>query len=261
MRRLIRLPIVVLLMLAACLAQVSTAAAGGLKVRDDAGVLSAADQQTIRASATRAPFSVYVWTAKGGYAGNKAGFVSAANALVRNTDSVVVAVDTVDRFSHVAARNARLTSAAAAAAKRSADSSFGQGQWAAGISAALTSLTSAAGAAGANGAPTRGGNGALAGSQTSFPWGALIVFLVIVGGVTAGVMALLRARRRRVVVGPQDAYPRLRTWRPGLRTWRPWVWRWPRVWGWAGLRPRRRRCGGDACWGCPRRHRRRIAWL
>lgn len=60
MRRLIRFPIVVVLVLAACLAQVSAAAAGGLNVPDDAGVLTAADQQTIRDSATRAPFSVYV---------------------------------------------------------------------------------------------------------------------------------------------------------------------------------------------------------
>jgi len=126
MRRLIRLPIVVVLVLAACLAQVSAAAAGELNVRDDAGVLTAADQQTIRDSATRAPFSVYVWAAKGGYSGNKAGFVSAANALVNNNDTVVVAVDTADNFSHVAARNARLSSAAAAA-KTSADSSFRQG--------------------------------------------------------------------------------------------------------------------------------------
>jgi len=147
-------------------------------VRDDAGVLTAADQQTIRDSATRAAFSVYVWTAKGGYSGNKAGFVSAANALVTNNDTVVVAVDTVDKFSHVAARNARLTSAATAAAKTTADSSFGQGQWAAGITAALTSLSSAAAGSRANGAPNQDGTGAPAGSQTSFRWAGLFLFLL-----------------------------------------------------------------------------------
>ena len=74
MRRLIRLPIVVVLVLAACLAQVSAAAAGELNVRDDAGVLTAADQQTIRDSATRAPFSVYFWTTKGRLLREQGGF-------------------------------------------------------------------------------------------------------------------------------------------------------------------------------------------
>jgi hypothetical protein len=215
MLRLIRLPIVLVLVLAACLAQASTAAAGALNVRDDAGVLTAADQQTIRDSASRAPFSVSVWTAKGGYAGNKAGFVSAADALVTNNDTVVVAVDTVEKFSHVAARNAKLTSAATAAAKTSADSSFGQAQWVAGINAALTSLTSAAGGPRVNGAPNQGGSGAPAPTQTSFPWAALLVFLVITGAIAAGVMVLLNSRRRRAVVGPQDAPPGYGTGGPG----------------------------------------------
>ena len=206
MRRLTRLSMIVLLVLGALLTQVSAAAAGSVNVRDDAGALTAADQQTIRDSAARAPFSVYVWTAKGGYSANKAGFVSAADALVTNNDTVVVAVDTVDKFSHVAARNARLTSAATAAAKTTADSSFGQGQWAAGITAALTSLTNAAGASSrAKGAPNQGGNGAPVGSETSFPWAGLLVLLVVVGAITAGVMMLLRSRRRRAMVGPQDA--------------------------------------------------------
>ena len=167
-RRPIRVPLVLLLVLAACLTQVSTAAAGNLTVRDDAGVLTSADQQTIRDSASRAPFSVYVWTAKGGYTGNKAAFVSAADALVTSDNSVVVAVDTVDKFTHVAARNARLTTAATTAAKTAADSSFGQGQWAAGVTAALTSLTSAAAVYGANGAPNQGGPVPVA-PQNSFP--------------------------------------------------------------------------------------------
>jgi len=89
MRRLIRLPVVLMLVLAACLGQMSIAAAGGLNVRDDAGVLTAADQQAIRDTAARAPFSVYVWTVKGGYPGNKAGFVSAADALVAGNDTVI----------------------------------------------------------------------------------------------------------------------------------------------------------------------------
>lgn len=202
MRRLIRLPVVLMLVLAACLGQMSIAAAGGLNVRDDAGVLTAADQQAIRETAARAPFSVYVWTVKGGYPGNKAGFVSAADALVAGNDTVIVAVDTTDKFSHVAARNARVTSAAATAAKTAADSSFAQGQWAAGVTAAVSSLSNAAG-----GAPAQGGNGVPgpAASRSSFPWVGLVIFVVIVGALIAGMMALRRSRQRRSMVGPQDA--------------------------------------------------------
>ena len=86
--RLTRYLLVLVLAFAACLSLVSEAAAAGLNVRDDAGVLTAADQQTIHDSASRAPFSVYVWTVKGGYAGNKPGFVAAADALVTRNQTV-----------------------------------------------------------------------------------------------------------------------------------------------------------------------------
>lgn len=207
MRRLIRFPVVVALMLVACLTQLSTAAAGGLSVRDDAGVLTAADQQAIRSIATGAPFAVYVWTSKGGYTGNKTGFVSAADALVTNNNAVVVAVDTVDKFSHVAARNARLTSATTTAAKNSADISFAKAQWGAGIEAALTTLTNAVGASQSNGATTSTNNGGPANTRSSSPWAALLLPLLIVGAIVFAGMALLRSRRRRAAVGPQDVSP------------------------------------------------------
>lgn len=203
-RRLIRFPVVVLLALGACLGQVSIAAAQGLNVRDDAGVLTTAERQTIHDAAAKAPFSVSVWTVKGGYTGNKAGFVSAADGLITGNDMVVVAVDTVDKFSHVAARNSRLSSAATAAAKSSANSYFAQGQWGAGVNAAVSSLTSAAGSS-ANSAPVQGLNGAgvPSASQSSPPWVGLIIFVVIIGAIAMGAMALLRSRRR-YMPGPQD---------------------------------------------------------
>ena len=202
--RLIRFPVVALLALGACLGQVSTAAAQGLNVRDDAGVLTTAERQTIHDAALKAPFSVSVWTVKGGFTGNKAGFVSAADAMITGNDMVVVAVDTVDKFSHVAARNSRLSSAATAAAKSSANSYFAQGQWGAGVDAAVSSLTGAAGSS-ANGAPVQGFNGAAApaASQSSPPWVSLIIVLVIIGAIAMGAMALLRSRRR-YMPGPQD---------------------------------------------------------
>ena len=204
-RRLIRFPVVVLLALGACLGQVSIAAAQGLNVRDDAGVLTAAERQTIHDAAVKAPFSLSVWTVKGGYAGNKAGFVSAADAMITGNDMVVVAVDTVDKFSHVAARSSRLSSAAAAAAKSSANPYFAQGQWGAGVKEALSSLTGAAGSS-ANSAPVQGFSGAAAptASQSSPPWVGLIILLVIGGAIAMGAMALLRSRRR-YVPGPQDS--------------------------------------------------------
>ncbi len=204
-RRLVRPIIIGVLALGACLTQVSIASAGSLNLRDDAGVLAATEQQAIRDSATRAPFSVYVWTVKGGYAGNKAQFVSAADALVTSNDTVIIAVDTVDKFTHIAARNARLTSAATAGAKTTANASFGRGQWAAGITAALTSLTNDAVSPPANGAPIPGGSSVPTQPRDSFPWAGLIVGLVVLGAVASGAMLLLRSRRRQIGAGPQDA--------------------------------------------------------
>lgn len=197
-RRLIRFPVVVMVVLAACLAQVPLAAAAGLNVRDDAGVLTAADQRTIREDASRVPFSVYVWTVKGGYGGNKPGFVVAADALVTANDTVIIAVDTTDKFTHIAARNARLSAAATTAAKSVADPSFAQGQWGAGVIAAIGSLTNAAGAPRSTGTPVPP-----IAQSSSFPWVGLIVLLVVLGAVVVGVRALLRSRQQRGMAGPQ----------------------------------------------------------
>jgi hypothetical protein len=202
-RRLLRLPTIVLLVLAACPVQVSAAAAG-VNVRDDAVVLTASDQQTIRDSAARAPFSLYIWTVRGGYTGNKAGFVAAANALMNSDNMVIVAVDTVDKFSHVAARNARLNSAVLVAARASANSSFAKGQWREGVNAAVGRLTNSAGGSRANGATAPGGNGAPGAIQSSFPWVPLIIILLITGAIVVGAMALLRSKQRRHMPGPQD---------------------------------------------------------
>ena len=103
-------------------------------------------------------------------------------------------MDTTEKFSHIAARNARLSLAATSAAKSTADSSFAHGLWGAGINAAISSLTTAAAAPrgagpGANSAPV-----APAEAQSSFPWVGLIILLVIVGAVIAGVKALGRSR-------------------------------------------------------------------
>lgn len=205
LRRLMRCLLVTLLVVGACLGRVSVAAAGGLTVRDDAGVLTAADQNAVRDAAGRAPFSVRVWTVKGGYAGNKPGFVAAADALVTGNDTVLVAVDTTERFSHVAARNARLTPAAATAAKSAADSAFSRGQWAAGVSAAIDSLSTGAGAQRVNTAPPP--------APASFPWAGLMLFILLIlliGGAAAGVLVFLRSRRRTSLAapgagGPQDS--------------------------------------------------------
>ena len=197
--RLTRVVLVLVVAVAACLTLVSQAAAASLNIRDDAGVLTAADQQAIHDSANRAPFSVYVWTVKGGYTGNKPGFVAAADALVTRNQTVVIAVDTTEKFSHVAARNARVSSAATAAAKSIADSSFAHGQWGAGINAAIGSLSTAAAGRRGNAAQV-----APAGAQGSFPWTGLIILLVIVGAIIAAVKALGRSRQRRGMVGPRN---------------------------------------------------------
>jgi len=77
--------------------------------------------------------------------------------------------------------------AATAAAKSSANSYFAQGQWGAGVNAAVSSLTSAAGSS-ANSAPVQGLNGAgvPSASQSSPPWVGLIIFVVVIGAMRHG---------------------------------------------------------------------------
>jgi hypothetical protein len=117
--------------------------------------------------------------------------------LMNSDNMVIVAVDTEDKFSHVAARNARLNSAALVAARASANSSFAKSQWREGVNAAVGRLTNSVGGSRANGATAPGGNGAPGAIQSSFPWEPSIIILLITGAVVVGAMVLLRSKRRR----------------------------------------------------------------
>ena len=112
--------------------------------RDDGNVLSAADRHRIQGAARASPFGVVVWIANGGYAGNRRGFVQAANALVGN-DCVVFALDVREKWSHVAARqNAGLPVGATVKAKAAGKASFTAGSWCEGIVGELNTLVAVA---------------------------------------------------------------------------------------------------------------------
>ena len=109
-------------------------------IRDDARVLSSSDRQRIIRAAEPAHVKLTVWTVNGGFAGKRAQFVQASDSLAGG-DTVVIAVDLVDRYSHVAARqNTGFTANAMVRAKAATTSFFTRRRWADGIISALDTL-------------------------------------------------------------------------------------------------------------------------
>jgi hypothetical protein len=135
------------MLLMGTLALGAPARANGLvHIQDDANVLSAADQQQITAAAQSAPFAVTVWT-NSTYS-TKDDFYNAVRGMV-GTDTVVLGVDPVHKWSHISAKaDTGLTAAQVDQAASQANAQFGNGAWAAGFTSALTNLAAAAPAGG-----------------------------------------------------------------------------------------------------------------
>ena len=179
---------------------------GNVVVRDDANLLSAADRDRIQGTAQVAPFGVVVWVANGGYAQNKPSFVRAADGLV-GSDSVVVALDVQDKWSHVAARrNAGLTEDAVANAMAAGKASFHTGNWSEGIVEELNTLVAAAPSRSAPvpmantslPAGTIPGNPERYGQGGGFHFGAFLMMVLVIGAL---VMIA-----RRLMGGGQPSY-------------------------------------------------------
>ena len=166
--------------------------AGGVTFADGAHVLSASDQQSIQSAAQPLSFSVAVITVTGGFANNKTGFVNEMNTYV-NSQTLVIAVDTSDRFSHVAAGTATgLSSAQLLSAKDAASADFGAGKWGAGILTALQSVAAVA---------PKSSAGTNAAVVVAFVLGAVVIF----GGL--GWLIVRAARRQAASGGPSFGAP------------------------------------------------------
>ena len=193
-----------LTVLAMCLALGPAAMArGSVTVRDDASVLTPGDRQAITRAGANAPFDTVVWITASGYANNKNGFTSHADSLV-GSDTVVVALDTGDKWSHVAARqNTGLNSSATMEAKSLTKSHFSENDWAGGIAAAITYLTAqpvgGGRAAGSYGSPM-GGYGRTPAPSLSHqsPGGGGFLFLLIIIGILVFVATRFMGGMRRM---------------------------------------------------------------
>ncbi len=153
-------------------------------IQDDAKVLSAAAQTSIRQAAQNAPFAVTVWT--NSTAPSKDAFYQSVRDRV-NSDEVVFGVDPVHKWSYISARsNTGLTRALLDQAQNAANDRFGAADWAGGFTTAINNLAAAAPSApvGSTGsgstnparvpAPTSGGG-------FNFGFGACLIPLLLLG--------------------------------------------------------------------------------
>lgn len=184
MRRSVRLTAVTVLGLLALLLTTRSALAADVVFHDDGNVLSASDRQSIQSAATHAPFSVVVDVANGGYVNNRKAFINGANAMLPR-DGVVVAVDPVDHWSHVAAtRNTGLSASATQQAESATQSDFAAGRYANGIVSAVQTLATAA--------PNGNRSDSVSNGTSAIP---LIVIVLILLIVTGGIVFLFRRLR------------------------------------------------------------------
>jgi hypothetical protein len=173
-------------------------------IQDDAKILSAPDQQQITAAAQSAPFSVVVWTSS--TSPDKDSFYNAVRGMVGD-DQVVVGVDPVHKWSHISAKaNTGLTANQVTQASTTANTQFGNGQWAAGITEAINNLAAAA--------PAGGGAAAPVGQPAPAPapggglsLGACLIPLLLIGVVVFFLGRRLFSGARRTVQPMQPTYP------------------------------------------------------
>ncbi|HET6382150.1 MAG TPA: hypothetical protein VFJ58_02060 [Armatimonadota bacterium] len=168
-------------------------------IRDDAQILSPADVSSIQQTAQRLPFATTVWTTNTRFA-NRDAFIQAVNGLAGG-DRVVIAVQPVQRWSHVATRqNTNLSATQLRQAQMAANAQFGSHAWGAGFTAALNSLGQNAAAGPANYPVNRGSlvnNGYMRSPQPASGGFRGIWILALI----AGAIILFMAVARRVMGG------------------------------------------------------------
>ncbi|MDQ2806990.1 MAG: hypothetical protein M3Z04_08795 [Chloroflexota bacterium] len=159
-------------------------ATADVTIQDDAKVLSAAAQTSIRQAAQNAPFAVTVWT--NSTAPSKDAFYQSVRDRV-NSDEVVFGVDPVHKWSYISARsNTGLTRALLDQAQATANTSFGNSDWAGGFTAAINNLATAAPAApvGSTGSGSTNPGSVPAsnsGGGFNFGFGACLIPLLLLG--------------------------------------------------------------------------------
>jgi hypothetical protein len=173
--------------LSAVLALGASAAAGTLQVRDDADILTPAQETQLRASGAQYPFDVRVLT--DARFTRRDDFDRHVAAQVVRGDMVVVGVDPVHRWSSVhVGTSTRIATARFAAITNAGDAYFRGSRWEEGFGAILGVAQQSVGSA----VP---GDAAPAAPRASFPWRMVIFGLLAVGGIALAVRAFRSPQR------------------------------------------------------------------
>lgn len=176
--------------LSSVLALGGSALAGTLQVRDDADLLTPAQEAQLRASAARYDFDARVLTDT--RFSRRADFDRHVAAQLAGANMVVVGIDPVHRWSSVHfGTGARIATARFSAIENAGDASFRGARWDEGVGAIFRAAQQAVGSAAA-------GDAQAGASRPSFPWGYVIFGLLAVGGIALAVRAFRRAQ------GPTD---------------------------------------------------------
>ncbi len=173
--------------LSAALALGGTAVAGTVQVRDDADVLTPAQETQLRASGARYAFDARVLTDS--RFTSRADFDRHVASQVAAPGMVVVGIDPVHRWSSVHFGNGtRIATARFPAIENAGDAYFRGSRWDEGFGAILGAAQQSVGSV----AP---GEATPEGTRSSFPWRMVIFGLLAVGGIALAVRAFRRSQQ------------------------------------------------------------------
>lgn len=186
--------------LAAVLVASASALAGTLQVRDEADLLTPAQEAQLRASGARYDFDARVLTSA--RLTSRADFNRHVAAQVAGPNMVVVGIDPVHRWSSVHfGTGARIASARFAAIENAGDGYFRGARWEEGLGAILGAAQQSVGTA-------RASVPAPESPQEGFPWRYVVLGLLAVGGIALAVRAFRSTSRAADGGwrGPTDGY-------------------------------------------------------
>ena len=172
--------------LAACLALAGSASAGTVQVRDDADLLTPAQETQLRASGARYAFDARVLTDS--RFSSRADFDRHVASQLAEANMVVVGIDPVHRWSSVHfGTGTRIAADRFAAVENAGDAYFRGSRWDDGFNAILGAAQQSVGSAAA-------GEAAPGESRGGFPWRYVIFGLLAVGGIALAARAFRRAQ-------------------------------------------------------------------
>lgn len=175
--------------LTAALTLGAIASAGTLQVRDDADVLTPAQETQLRGRGAQYPFDARVLTSS--QFTSRADFDRHVASQLSAPGMVVIGVDPVHRWSSVHFGTAtRIGTASFSTIENAGDAYFRGSRWDEGFGAILGAAQQSVGTATSSEVGPRG-----EGAPSSFPWRTVILGLLVVGGVALAFRAFRRSQQ------------------------------------------------------------------